>query len=211
MTIHLPTLHHRRALTLACALLLAASSAQAIYKCPSSGGTTVFQDQPCAGGKLITVKPAAGPTPAPPQSKRLEDAGVAPMASAASDAASAAAPAVKAPASAGQTEAERIEAETAASAKARRKLSLERDLIPDAQTSLVNTRAVCQRGVDDLRKRHNEQATTPQGRVNASNLAEQMGQLADRCDKQDRMQVHQLNTMLKECRDLGGCANLNAP
>lgn len=42
------------------AMSLAAPAMAQIYKCPDASGRTVIQQLPCAGGKVLEVKPASG-------------------------------------------------------------------------------------------------------------------------------------------------------
>lgn len=53
--------HHRMAALVLCGLV---SSAHAVYKCPQSGGGTVFQEMPCRGadGQQLQVRSRATPT-----------------------------------------------------------------------------------------------------------------------------------------------------
>lgn len=57
------------------AMIATSATSQTIYKCPDANGRLAMQDTPCAGGTVVTIKPAGGadvppPTPKTPDSKR---------------------------------------------------------------------------------------------------------------------------------------------
>ncbi|ARU06325.1 hypothetical protein CCO03_18055 [Comamonas serinivorans] len=174
-------LKHLIALT---AVLLTASPSWAINQCIGANGKLVFQDTPCVQGRggPIQVKPASGR---------------APLAMAPATTASSSAPA--------QTEADRLNASVAASQKERRKLSLERRGVPDADAAVFAHRDACRAEQARLEAEKRSAYNTLRGQVYASQKASEQAASAARCDTKDRELVNDHNTLLQECQALGGC------
>lgn len=170
------------ALTAACMPAMAQ-----VYRCPDASGRTVIQQMPCAGGKEMAVKPASGHAAAP-----------LPVA-----AASGSAPATKP-----MTEAERLNASSDASARERRRRELQNIFVPEARAGMYAHRDRCAAEQKALQARQYEYVQNLYGKTHAAQIASEMAAKSAQCDTQDRTNLTQFNTLLQECKTLGGCAKI---
>lgn len=173
-------------LMLAASLACAPAMAQ-IYKCPDASGRTVVQQMPCAGGKQLEVRPASGggaPAPLASASAAASGAKVAPQ----------------------MTEAERLNAQTAASQRERRRRELQQIFVPEANAAVYNQRAACNKRVADLKAGQYQYRQNLYGKTHAAQVASEMAAVTAQCDTKDRELVNNHNTLLNECKQLGGCA-----
>jgi hypothetical protein len=163
----------------ATALSLMPLAAAAVNKCIGPDGRVVFQDAPCAGkGETITVRPASGAAPGQP-------AGAAQGAR--------------------QTEAQRIEANVAASQKERRLRDLTQREVPAADAAIESHLLACQ---DEQRRIESGKFAYVQnlyGKTHAAQVAAEQAAAASRCDTKDRELRAQAQRVRKQCTDLGGC------
>jgi hypothetical protein len=161
-------------------VLLSSGPAWSINKCTGPDGKAVFQDRPCAGaGEKITVRPASGHDPA----SVPVTSGAKPM-----------------------TEAERLNASTAASQRERRRRELETIHVPNAASYIDRQRGLCDAELRALQARKLSAANNLAGATWESSISTEMTAIATRCDSRNRDLRDDLETMRKECRDLGGCA-----
>lgn len=172
--------------SIALALTACAPAMAQVYKCPDAGGRTVIQQVPCAGGKELSVKPASGHaatmTAAPASSG---DSAAKPM-----------------------TEAERINAKTDASARERRRRELQTIVLPEARAAMYAHRDRCAAEQNALKARQYDYVQNLYGKTHAAQIASEMAAKSAQCDTQDRTNLTQFNTLLTECKGLGGCANI---
>jgi hypothetical protein len=162
------------------AALLAALCAPvwAINKCTGPDGRVVYQDAPCAGkGEVLDVKPAAG-----------------------RGAANIDAPAVKT-----MTEAQRIDAQVAASQRERRRREIETLFLPQAVTVLDTHRRACEQDQKDLAAGQYKFRQNLYGKTHAAQVASEMAAASARCETRDRELKEQLEALRSECAALGGC------
>ena len=174
-------------LALAALALLCSPAWAQVYKCPDASGRTVIQQMPCAGGKEMAVKPASG------------HAATKPPAAAASG---------SAPAAAKMTEAERLNALSAASAKERRRRELQNIVVPDTRAAMYAHRDRCAAELKALKARQYEYVQNLYGKTHAAQIASEMAARSAQCDTQDRANRTQFDTVLAECVGLGGCASI---
>lgn len=169
-----------------CALALPAAAQ--IYKCPDGSGRTVIQQTPCTGGggQKMTVRPASGHAAAP-------------RPSAPASAASAAKP---------MTEAQRLNAQSDASAKERRRRDLERRIVPNARADMYGHRDQCQRTLARLRDEQYRYVQNLYGKTHASQIASEMASTSAQCDTKDRELTAFFQQVLNECRGMGGCQKI---
>ncbi len=163
-------------LSLAC---LAASPAWAVNKC-TIDGRTVFQDAACPGkGEQLTVRPASGS--APTQS---------------ADGAASTKP---------QTEAQRLEANVAASQKQRRLRELEQREVPGADFAIRSHLQACQAEQSRLERAKGAYVQNLYGKTDAAQKASEQAAAAARCDTKDRDLRAASAGLRAECQQLGGC------
>lgn len=168
-------------LALAC---LAASPAWAVNKC-TIDGKTVFQDAPCPGkGEQLNVKPASGS--ARPQSASTQSA----------DGASSTKP---------QTEAQRLEANVAASQKQRRLRELEQREVPGADHEIRSHLKACEEEQVRLERAKGAYVQNLYGKTDAAQKASEQAAAAARCDTKDRDLRATAARLRTECQQLGGC------
>ncbi|MET4578038.1 DUF4124 domain-containing protein [Ottowia thiooxydans] len=170
-----------KTLTLIAASLFAAPAFSQVYKCPNANGRVVIQQAPCAGGDKLDVRPASGQAPA--------------MSS-------------DVPASMGKpaSEADRINARTDASQRERWKIELENRAVPDADMAIANGRRECQAQAKELESRGGSANNNLAGATYLQSVALQMQALATRCDTQERTLRDNYDRLLRECKQLSGCA-----
>lgn len=168
------------------ALMLTAPAMAQIYKCPDADGRTVIQQQPCAGGKTLDVRPASGP--AQPQAATRGDDGdeMAPP----------------------MTNAQRIEANTQASQRERERRALEQRRVPRARAAIYRWRDTCAADLAALRRDEFAYVQNLYGKTHAAQRASEQAALAATCDTEDRALVNNYNVLLQQCTTLGGCAGM---
>lgn len=167
-------------------VLLAAGQAWAVNKCTGPDGKTVFQDRPCNGkGETITVRPAAGHAPVLVQP------------AAASSGAKVDRP---------LTEAERLNAATAASQRERRRRELEVLHVPNAANAIDRHRHQCDSELRDLQARKLRANNNLAGATWEGAISSEMTAIATRCDTRNRELRDDLENVRRECRELGGCS-----
>ena len=179
------------AISLLIATAVPASAFAQVYKCPDGAGKTVIQQFPCAGGSSLEVKPASGR-----EVKALP--GAAPAAAGAS-ATSSAKP---------MTEAERLNKLTDESARNRRKQDLDERIVPRARAAMYRHRDECKAHIADLKNRQYQYEQNLYGKTHASQMASEMAAVSAQCDTRDRELTTNFNTVLTECKGLGGCAGV---
>lgn len=168
-------------IALAC---LAASPAWAINKC-TIDGKTVFQDAACPGkGEQLTVKPASG-------ASRTQG----------TPAQAAEGSATNKP----QTEAQRLEANVAASQKQRRLRKLEQREVPGADYAIRSHLQACQEEQDRLERAKGAYVQNLYGKTDAAQKASEQAAAAARCDTRDRDLRATAASLRAECQQLGGC------
>lgn len=106
------------------------------------------------------------------------------------------------------TEADRINARTEASQRERRKIELENRSVPDADFALAGARRECQAQMAALDSRQGSAKNNLAGATYLQSIALQMQALATRCDTQERALRDSYDRLLRECKQLGGCATL---
>lgn len=179
----------RRAAAFASAFAVAALAllplpAAAVNKCTGPDGKVAFQDAPCSGkGETLTVRPASGAAPAATRT-----------AAGASD--TPAAP---------TTEAQRINAQIAASQKARRVQELELRSVPGAQADVDRLRQQCDGEMQALRRQKSNANNNLAGATWEGAISGEMTAVATRCDTRTRELRDDAQRLLAECRQLGGC------
>lgn len=169
----------------AAALLALCVPAMAINKCTGPDGKVVFQDAACYGkSETLDVRPASGKDP------------VAAPSSSAAPAAGAARPG---------TEAQRIEAQIAASQGDRRKRELEQRLVPDAFAAINQQRTQCDGELKALQARKAYASNNLAGATWEASLSSEMTAIATRCGTRNTEVRDDHAALVKECRALGGC------
>lgn len=162
-----------------------AAPAWAVNKCTGPDGKVVFQDAPCAGkGERIDVRPASGASSVVPRP---------------------AAPAASAAAPAPMTEAQRLEGVLASSQAQRRRTDLEALLVPQAKQAIDRNRSQCDQEMQGLRARKAAANNNLAGATWEASLSQEMQAVATRCDTKHRELRDDHETLLTECRQLGGC------
>ena len=158
------------------------SSAEAANKCTSADGKVSFQDAPCVGGKAesLNLKSNSG---AVPQN---------------------AAGAVGA-ASKPQSEAQRLEAQVAASVKGRRLYDLENVDYPLSLRLINQHRRNCEGEQTKLKVGQFAYVQNLYGKTHASQIASEMAAASARCNLKDRELKEQAETIKTECVKLGAC------
>ena len=159
----------------------------AINKCTGADGKVVFQDAPCIQGaraEELTVRPASGRAP------RAQPAVAGDPVSGASKP---------------QTEAERIDAQVAASQKSRRKRELEERWVPDAQADIERSQAQCDKQLKELQAKKSSANNNLAGATYLASLANEMSAVTTQCDTKNRDLNKTLDSLRSECQSLGGC------
>ena len=153
--------------------------AAAVNKCTGPDGKVAFQDTPCAGkGETITVRPSNGAAPSQP-------AGAAQGAR--------------------QTEAQRIEANVAASQKERRLRELTQREVPAADAAIGSHLQACQEEQMRIGSGKFAYVQNLYGKTHAAQVAAEQAAAASQCDTRDRELRAQAQRVRKQCIDLGGC------
>ena len=168
------------------ALSALCAPAWAVNKCTGPDGKVAFQDAPCAGkGERIEVRPASGASPG---------AGPAPTA---------------APGAEGlpkkQTEADRLNALTAASQRERRKVDLDQRLLPYAQAAILNEQMRCDAQLKALQTKKHLANNNLAGATWEGSISAEMTAVATRCDTRNRDLREEFSMLKKECVSLGAC------
>lgn len=174
---------------LAAILVLAASvpALAQIYKCPNAQGRTVIQQTPCSGGVVLDVKPASG----------RGAATVTPSADVDPEANATPAP---------MTNAQRIEANTQASMRERRRRDLHEIFVPRARAAMYRHRDECRKVQDALARDQYAYKQNLYGKTHAAQRASEIAAEAATCDTRDRELVRDYDNLKAECQALGGCA-----
>jgi hypothetical protein len=153
--------------------------AWAVNKCTGPDGSVVFQDAPCAGkGEALVVRPAAGAR--------------APEAPAA---------VAKKPVS----EAQRLEANIAASQKERRLRDLTQREVPGADAAIQQNLYDCKAEQARIERDQFAYVQNLYGKTHAAQRAAEMAAAATRCDTKDRDLRAKADSLKNECQALGGC------
>jgi hypothetical protein len=162
----------------------------AINKCTSPDGKVAFQDAACPGkGEKLEVRPATGTSPT-----SMLTSGVA-----------------RTPAQAGegiakkQTEADRINALTAASQRDRRKVELNERLVPYAKAAIGNELKQCDAQLKALQAKKRSANNNLAGATWEGSISSEMTAIATRCDTRTRDLREEFATLKKECVLLGAC------
>lgn len=159
--------------------LLMTSPAWAVYKCPEASGRIAIQQAPCVDGTKLDVKPASGPATVP-----------------------------SAPDGKPQTEAERLNSLTAASARERRRRDLQERIVPNASSDIYAHRDACQRTQAALEADQYRYEQNLYGKTHATQRASEMAAAAAQCDTRDRDLRAALGRALEQCKEAGGCAGM---
>lgn len=169
-------------LLIAAALLtVLCAPAWAVNKCTGADGKVVYQDAPCAGkGEVLIVTPAAG-------------RGAAPGASA------------PVPAARPMSEAQRIDAQVAASQRERHLRDVETLFVPQAAWAVDRHRRACEQEQSDLAAGQYKFRQNLYGKTHATQVASEMAAASARCETRDRELREQLDALKSECAALGGC------
>ncbi|MEO7159057.1 MAG: hypothetical protein ABIX00_00840 [Polaromonas sp.] len=171
-------------LLIAAALSALCAPAWAVNKCTGPDGKVTYQDAPCTNkGGAIEVRPASGHAPATP----------APLAVGAQ-----AAPKK-------QTEADRLNASTAASQRERRKADLDERLVPYANDAIYRQRAECDQQLSALKAQKLSAKNNLAGATWEGSISAEMTAVATRCDTHNRDLREEFSALKKECVALGGC------
>ena len=177
---------HIKILLASAAISLLCSQAWAINKCTGPDGKVSFQDAPCVGkGEALTVTPASGK--APPSQATTPGGSATPV------------PGKP------QTEAQRIEAQIAASQQDRRKLELEARLVPDALNAISRQRSGCDQELKTLQERKQFTNNNLAGATLQGAISSEMTAIATRCATRNTEVREDYEALRKECRALGGC------
>lgn len=154
----------------------------AVNKCIIDG-QVVFQDAACAGkGEAIKVRPASGS--AHPAAVLPNGGEVPPKP---------------------LTEAQRIESKVKQSQDARRKADLETRIVPGTDAEIARHRAQCDREYQALQVKKTKANNNLAGATWENSISNEMSALATRCDTRNRDMRSDLEKLLTECRQLGGC------
>lgn len=174
------------------AVFASAGAAQAqVYKCPDASGKTVIQQFPCAGGAALDVKPASGR-----ETKALPGATPPPPGA---SGALAAKP---------MTEAERLNKLSDESARNRRKQDLDERIVPRSRAAMYRHRDDCKATIAKLKEGQYQYRQNLYGKTHAAQVASEMAAVSAQCDTKDRELTTNFNTLLNECKGLGGCAGV---
>ena len=166
--------------TLLALALCSATPAWAINKC-TIDGQVVFQDAACPGkGETLVVRPASG-------------------------ASRAAAPAPADADSRPPSEAQRLEANIAASQKERRLRDLTAREVPGAEHAIRAHLQACQEEQAQLELAKGRYVQNLYGKTDAAQRASEQAAAAARCDTKDRELRERHARLVGECRQLGGC------
>ena len=160
------------------ALLLAAiiGPVQAqVNKCTGPDGKVTFQDGPCSN--------KGGAIQVRPASGNT--------------------PATAAPQK--QTEADRLNALTAASQRERRKADLDERMVPYAKAAIVNEQMQCDAQLKALQSKKRSANNNLAGATWEGSISAEMTAVATRCDTRNRDLREDFSTLKKECVALGGC------
>ena len=164
---------------IAVACVTLGSQAWAIHKCVGPNGKPVFQDAPCQGeGHAITVRPASGHAAPKPQD----------------------------PASKPMSEADRINARTEANLRKSRMNELQEFHVPNARRAVARHRQDCEQRQEALKADQYKYVQNLYGKTHAAQRAGEMAAEASSCDRRERELNENLEKLLSECRQLGGCA-----
>ncbi|MBO7411950.1 MAG: DUF4124 domain-containing protein [Ottowia sp.] len=164
---------------IAVACVAMSAQAWAIHKCVGANGKPVFQDAPCRGeGQAINVRPASGRAASKPQAAASEE----------------------------MTEAERINARTEASIRKSRRNELQEFHVPNAQRAIARHRQDCEQRLEALKADQYRYEQNLYGKTHAAQRASEMAAEASSCDRRERELSENLEKLLGECRQLGGCA-----
>lgn len=157
--------------------------AWAVNKCTGPDGKIVFQDALCTGkGEKIEVRPATGasrPTPT-----AVSGAEAVPKK---------------------QTEADRLNALTAASQRDRRKVELEERLIPFAKGAIFSGKSNCDAELKALQVKKLSANNNLAGATWENSISSEMAAIATRCSTRSQELRDEYSTLKKECVELGGC------
>lgn len=165
-------------------LIMICAPAWAVNKCTGPDGQVTFQDAPCTSkGGAIEVRPASGYAPATALPLAL-GAQAAPKK---------------------QTEADRLNALTAASQRERRKSDLDERLVPFAQDAITRQRAECDQQISALKVKKLSANNNLAGATWEGSISSEMTAVATRCDTRNRDLREEFSTLKKECVSLGGC------
>lgn len=104
------------------------------------------------------------------------------------------------------TEADRLNASTAASQRERRRRDLETIHVPNAAGFIYRQRVQCDAEIRALQARKLSAANNLAGATWEGSISTEMTAIATRCDSRNRELRDDLEAMRKECRELGGCA-----
>lgn len=162
--------------------VIAPSAFGQVYRCPDAKGRVIIQQAPCAGGSEMNVRPASGLAPEP-AANSTEPSAAKPI-----------------------TEADRINARTEASQRERRKFELEHRGVPEADVAIANSRRDCQTQLNELDASRGSARNNLAGATYLQSVAAQMQVVATRCDTQERALRDSYDRLLRECKQLGGCA-----
>ena len=170
-----------------CTIVLATlcAPAFAINKCTGLDGKISFQDAACDGKtEKLDVKPASGKAPAniATNDGTLQANATRPM-----------------------TEAQKIEAQIAASQGDRRKRELELRLVPDAFTAINQQRTQCDRELKVLQDRKARASNNLAGATWEGSISSEMTAIATRCGTRNSEVREDHAALVKECQALGGC------
>lgn len=163
--------------------LLITGQVHAVNKCIGPDGKAVFQDAPCAGrGEALVIKPSRGsaPTAAPTAGSGAPQSG------------------------APSTEAQRLEANIAASQKERRLRELNDILVPGAAGVVDQNKAACEQQAASLERSKYTYVQNLYGKTHAAQISAELSELATKCDRKDRELRERLEKLRKECSSLGG-------
>ncbi|MBE2262247.1 MAG: DUF4124 domain-containing protein [Burkholderiaceae bacterium] len=172
---------------IAAILLFIPQTALAINKCKGADGKFTFQDAPCEAGTggRIEVKPATGDVEGTRATATAPAAG----------------------ASRPQTEAQRIEAQIAASQRDRRARDLRDPYIPEAIAALELHRRDCEATQASLQASQYAYKQNMYGKVHAAQVASEMAAHAANCQRREAELKDNLAALRKECAQI----NCGAP
>lgn len=162
--------------TLHIAFVLTTGQALAINKCTTTDGKVAFQDTPCAGAgknEKIEVRPASGNIPA---ALGASAAGKVPI-----------------------SEAERLNALTAASQNDRRRIDLRDRLVPSAKAMLSQNTQQCAQKQEQLAAEQYRYVQNLYGKTHAAQAASEMAAAAAICATKDRDLRDTLDKLQVEC------------
>lgn len=159
------------------------SPAWAVNKCVIDG-QLVFQDAPCPGkGETLVLRPALGAAKGPTTLAPVSGDGPSkPM-----------------------SEAQRLEANIAASQKQRRLRELEQRQVPDADLAIRSHLQACKDEQDRLERAKGQYVQNLYGKTDSAQRASEQAAAAARCDTKDRDLRATAAAIRSECQQLGGC------